>query len=120
MLIELRNARQIANEPARRWFTSPDMDLVVWLDQSGQPAGFQLCYDKSQQEKALTWRGDGSLSHAVVDAGEPHDMKYKASPVLLRGSAADLAAIADGFRKEAGVLPPVITSFVLQVLARPA
>lgn len=120
MLVELHSPRQIAGEPERRWFTSRDMDLVVWLDSAGQPIGFQLCYDKRHQEKALTWRGEGTLSHAVVDAGETHDMKHKASPVLGHGLSADLAAIADGFRGEASALPPDIAALVLQVLAPPA
>lgn len=118
MLIELRNARQIAHEPARRWFTSPDMDLVVWLDEGGRLIGFQLCYDKHHQEKALTWRGDGerTLSHAAVDSGEASDMKYKASPVLLDDSRPDLAGVAERFRREAGLLPPDVATFVLEIL----
>lgn len=120
MLVELHSPRQIAGEPERRWFTSRDMDLVVWQDAAGQPVGFQLCYDKRHQEKALTWRGEGTLSYAVVDAGDTHDMKHKASPVLLQGRTADLSALAESFRGEAGVLPPDIAALVLQVLAPPA
>ena len=48
-------ARQVPGDPKRRWFTSPRIDLFVWLDEHDSPSGFQLCYDKESREHALTW-----------------------------------------------------------------
>ena len=44
-LREIVDVRQVPGEPKRRWFSSDDIDLIVWLDDSGAPVSFQLCYD---------------------------------------------------------------------------
>ena len=55
MLAEIRNARQIAGEDFRRWFTDEEFDLIVWYGDDRSLVGFQLCYDKQDRERALTW-----------------------------------------------------------------
>ena len=77
MLIERRNVRQIAAEGFRRWFSDEYFDLIVWYAREAQAdstadviAGFQLCYDKRGQERALSWRREGGFSHDLIDAGE--------------------------------------------------
>ena len=63
LLRELADIRQVPGEPRRRWFSSPDLDLIVWLDDADTMLGFQLCYDKSRGERALTWRADRGYDH---------------------------------------------------------
>ena len=59
MLAEIEDARQIAGEGTRRWFRDDNLDLIVWYDDSSEISGFQLCYDKYDRERAITWkRGD--------------------------------------------------------------
>src|SRR5690242_6752512 len=82
MLMEFQNVRQVPGEPRRRWFTSEDVDLVVWCDESGCAIAFQLCYDKARSERALTWKPDCGFSHRAVDDGEGSRGKYKATPIL--------------------------------------
>ena len=41
-LDEVQTPRQHPGEPRRRWFTSVALDLIVWYDPTGRPAGFQL------------------------------------------------------------------------------
>ena len=54
-LVEIIHVRQVPGDPRRRWFSSDDMDLIVWYDDSDAPIGFQLCYDKLRSERALRW-----------------------------------------------------------------
>ena len=68
-LHEIKQLGRMAEEP-RRWFTSHEMDLTVWLAQSGLPTGSQFCYDKGNGEKALTWRQESGFGHHAVDDGE--------------------------------------------------
>ena len=65
MLWEYTKVNQIEGEPRRRWFADDFFDLIVWFDESEDIVGFQLCCDKSRQEKALTW-----LKHS----GHIHDL----------------------------------------------
>ena len=55
MLTEFKGVRQREEEGIRRWFFNNYFDLIIWYDNSNQIEGFQLCYDKENNEKALTW-----------------------------------------------------------------
>jgi hypothetical protein len=82
-LRELRDTRQVEGEPKRRWFSSPDLDLIVWLDDEESLVGFQLCYDKTRGERALTWRDGRGYDHNAVDDGEQSPGQYKSTPILV-------------------------------------
>jgi hypothetical protein len=86
-LRELPDTRQVEGEPTRRWFSSPDLDLIVWVDERDAIVGFQLCYDKMRGERALTWRLGRGYDHMGVDDGEQSPGQYKSTPIL----------VADGF-----------------------
>ncbi len=94
MLHELKNARQIEGEGFRRWFTDPDMDLVIWYDneRANDIYGFQLSYDKRTGQHALTWTAKGGFQHNRVDDGE-EDIANKMTPVLMQASGFDGARI---------------------------
>ncbi len=83
MLQELENPRQIPEEPKRRWFTNDFFDLIVWSDKSGKIIGFQLCYQKGTEEKAITWLSNAGFSHKSVDDGESRPGRTKMTPILL-------------------------------------
>lgn len=113
MMKEIHNVRQIPGETKRRWFTSSDMDLIVWTNETNIPSGFQLCYDKGAHERALTWSQQYGFSHMAVDDGEQSmDIGYKATPVLTSCGAADMRMIHHLFLKHAGTLPADIVKFV--------
>lgn len=100
MLVEMQNVRQIEGEGFRRWLTDENFDLILWYSE-GQILGFQLCYDKKTQEKALTWRAPSSYSHSVVDSGEvPNTIKQ--SPMLTDGGRFDKERILAEFLAAAG------------------
>jgi hypothetical protein len=114
MLREILGVRQISGEQTRRWFTSDTMDLIVWIDDAGMPAGFQLCYDKGDAEHAVTWKPLSGLSHLAVDDGESGGgLRYKATPMLMPNGQIDASRIARLFTGAAHDLPHVIRDFVI-------
>lgn len=116
---EIRDVRQIAGELRRRWFAAETMDLVVWCDASGAPQAFQLCYDKTAGEHALTWRAEEGFTHAAVDDGEQDDphaaapRRHKATPVLVADGTVPVARLLAAFTPRVAQLPPDIARFVL-------
>ena len=112
MLREIPLARQHPGEPRRRWFTSSSMDLFVWVDDTGRPTGFQLCYDKKSREHALSWAEGKGFSNMAVDGGESRPARYKGSPILVADGAIDTHRILAEFRHEADSLPGEIVRMV--------
>jgi hypothetical protein len=70
LLRELSHVRQALEAPRRRWFADDYFDLIVWVGNRGECIGFQLCYDKSGDEHALTWHKKTGFRHHRVDSGE--------------------------------------------------
>ena len=111
MLSEIRNPRQIPAEGFRRWFTDEYFDLIVWYNKSGRLIGFQLCYDKDQRERALTWTLAHGFQHDRVDSGEiPGHSKM--TPIIVADGAFDAGKVAKRFREASTGIEPGIASFV--------
>jgi len=118
MLHEIRPARQVAGEGFRRWFTDADFDLIVWFKDKSekQVDGFQLCYDKQGNERALTWTRKGGVTHSRVDEGEsPYAAKM--SPVLLADGAFDASRILSDFRNASAEVEPRLVDLVVSALS---
>ncbi len=116
MLKEIQETRQRPGEPRRRWFTSRNLDLYVWLDDAGVPVAFQFCYDKGHRERALTWKRGSGFSHLAVDDGEGNDLVYKGSPILVADGRFEARAVAQRFSEAAAGLPADIVELVLSRL----
>jgi len=112
MLREITPSRQVPGEPRRRWFTSSNIDLFVWLSENELPSGFQLCYDKQHREHALTWTENTGFSHMAVDPGESRPARYKGAPLLVANGAVDAARILQEFRRESQAVPPEYAQMV--------
>ncbi len=100
MLYEIRNIRQNEGEPMRRWFIDDYFDLVVWLNNEEEIQGFQLCYDKTKNQHALTWHKESGYMHNRVDSGEDKPGKPKGIPILVTDGFFDYEEIAGIFKKE--------------------
>ncbi len=115
---EIIKVRQIAGEASRRWFTSGDFDLIVWLAEDGRPTGFELCYDKRRHERSIVWQAAGGFRHMAVDDGEQRPGKYKSTPLLVADGVFEARRVRQQLAAVAGELPAEIACFVLQVLAQ--
>jgi hypothetical protein len=112
-LVEIIHVRQVPGDPRRRWFSSDDMDLIVWYDDSDAPIGFQLCYDKLRSERALRWEPEFGYRHTAIDNGESNiSPRYKATPILVADGHFDARRVADIFTASSRHIPPDIAQFV--------
>jgi hypothetical protein len=80
----LRNKpiRSVQGDSDRRWLSDDYFDLIVWYDSTQQIQGFQLCYDKSGRERALTWKLKHGFSHEAIDGGESKPTANR-TPILI-------------------------------------
>lgn len=119
MLLETRKVgQQRGTDGYRRWFSDEEMDLIVWYDNAGEIEGFELCYEKTGDEHAFTWRRGGKLTHARIDQGEdlPTDNR---SPILVAGGPAPRRRVLADFRRRAGQLEHRIALLVIAKLKPP-
>ena len=121
MVSEVQRARQIPGEGFRRWFTDQYFDLIVWYegsDAAGAIAGFQLCYDKFNRERALTWRKGKGFAHEKVDDGEgPFALQAKMTPILLPDGVFDAEGVTRRLREQSAEMDPAVARFILGTLA---
>lgn len=117
VLRELSDVRQIEAGRPRRWFQSSDEDLIVWYAEDGAIYGFQLCYDRRDDERALTWMRERGYSHNRIDAGEHRAFRHKRSPVLVADGRFDAPAMQRRFLEISAGLPPEIREFIAGKLA---
>ena len=111
-LTEFANVRQRPGEPRRRWFRSPEEDLIVWYEDDGSLWGFQLCYDRKNLERALTWTKEKGYSHLKVDDGEIEPLTVKRTAILVPDGVFDAGAVLERFHSVSAGLPEDIVQLV--------
>ena len=118
-LREIANVRQVPGESPRRWFTSKDLDLILWLGPRGEPYGYQLCYGKEAgDERAVTfWPERGGLTQSRVDEGRGDPLSVKGVPTLKTTGSFDApTAVLARFLASKGELDSQFVDFVAQRL----
>lgn len=116
-LREIANVRQVPGESPRRWFTSADLDLILWLGGRGEPYGFQLCYGKLERdERAVTFWPERGLTHSAVDEGRRDPLGVKGAPMLTASEEFDGPGVLARFLSSKGDLEPRFVDFVAQRL----
>jgi len=116
MLVEIPNVSQVKGEPRRRWFNDSFFDLVLWLDDADDIIGFQLSYDKSNNERALTWDPVQGYLHHGVDDGEGRPGKRKATPILVADGEFQSEQVAEAFQEASADVDPYVAAFVYEKL----
>lgn len=115
---EYRNVRQHPGESRRRWFSSSQFDLIVWLSDNDEPVGFELCYDKHSNERSLRWSATRGFQHMAVDDGEHEAGKYKETPILVADGFFDAQRVHAELAAVSHTLPAPIAAYVLSAIAR--
>ncbi len=92
------------------------MDLVVWLGDGESIEGFQLAYNKTRSEHALTWWARSGFAHNRIDDGEGQPGNYKATPILIPDGKFSAPEIAAQFKERAVEIDRVISQFVYRSL----
>ena len=114
VLREFANVRQRPGEPRRRWFHSPEEDLIVWYETDGSLWGFQLCYDRKNLERALTWTKEKGYSHLKVDDGEIEPLTVKRTAILVPDGIFDAKGVLERFLSVSESLPEDIVELVVE------
>ena len=116
-LIELKSDKGVAGN--RRWFSSSEIDLIIWTDDDRLVTAFEFYYDKAINEHVLVWRSESGFSHLAVDDGEQKPvLNYKASPILLPDGFYDAERIMALFERLQTELPAELADGVCQKLRR--
>ena len=111
MLTEVKNVKQVPGDPYRRWFQDEVFDLIVWFNNDNSLYGFQLCYDKSREERAFTWLPKTGFFHSRVDDGEALPCEQR-TPILLPDGDFNAGEILKNFEQESSRVEKEIVDFV--------
>jgi len=114
MLTEFLKCKQVSGDRFRRWFSDGRFDLIIWYEDR-EIFGFQLCYDKSIREHALTWRKDVGWSHHKVDDGE-WVRGVKGTPILVSDGEVPITRIIEKFELVNEQVDKTILDFVYEKL----
>ena len=97
----------------RRLFTDEYFDLFIWYNKKGgKIIGFQLCYDKDHNFRALTWEPDRGCIHTRIDEGESLAGRPKKTPILVQDGIFDKEKIAENFRRSSTLIESDIADLV--------
>ncbi|CAN5407062.1 hypothetical protein BH23VER1_BH23VER1_21770 [soil metagenome] len=107
--------RQNDGEARRQWMADDFFDLYVWYHPDGTIVGFQLCYDKMGNERALTWIRAGVFRHDRIDPGDSSPLDSR-SPVIVEGCPLEAEPVRSEFIKRSLELEPQIRSLILEKL----
>lgn len=115
MLTEINNIKQYESNKYRRWFQNEFFDLYAWQqpgDNNSEPLGFQLCYEKNGEQRALRYSPEAGYKHEGVDA--PEDKPGRAMTVIFVADGVfNVDEIGARFARDAIHLPEVVREFVL-------
>jgi len=108
---------QPKGEPGKRWFADDYFDVIFWLDCDSVISGFQFCYDKQRNERALTWLADKGFRHDFIDNGEASPVKSR-SPILMGNGDFPAAKVLDQFIVRSENIDQTLRSFVVDQLKK--
>jgi hypothetical protein len=111
MLIEFKAVSQHTGEPKRRYFVSDYFDLYVWENEDKQLVGFQLCYDKSDKERALSYI-DGVFTHRGIDTGEANASENR-TPILVADGVFSKEENLSRFMDESKMMDQKVAAYVI-------
>ena len=115
VLEEEKTVKQHSGEKKRRWFRDKYFDLIVWYESEDDIYGFQLCYDISQNEHALTWKQDKGFLHEKIDTGEHLPFK-NLTPILLPDGVFPAEYIVKRFSEESKKMEESVRKIVIEKL----
>lgn len=115
MLKEEQSVKQDIKHLFRRWFHDEYLDLIIWFEKANQIFGFQLCYNKLDNEHSLTWTVEDGFKHNRIDDGEM-TFRIKRTPVLVKDGQVPIQMIIQEFSTRSKNIDKLIVDFVLDKL----
>lgn len=115
MLREIRYVKQERKKDKRRWFTDDYWDLYVWVRADGSFSGFQLCYGKTDRQRALTWLDGSAPVHTGVREESAHAGNMS-TPILVADGVLDVEGVDQKFRADSAGIDPDVRRYVISKL----
>lgn len=115
MLYEIKNVKQESNDQYRRWFEDDYFDLIVWYNSSKEITGFQLCYDRFNDEHAITWIKNTGFYHNKIDDG-PIEYHTMYTPVLVADGIFPKLKILSMFEERSNNIDENIAHLIIEKL----
>jgi len=110
-MLDAAPKRHVHGDYDRRWISDDYFDLIVWYTSSDTIHGFQLCYDKPQGERALTWLSSRGFAHTAIDSGEATPEANR-SPVLVPDGSFPADKVLAEFARRGSALPVELRQLV--------
>jgi len=101
MLRKIRGVRQDDADRERHWFQDDFFDLFAWTDAAGEVVAFQLCYDRLNRERVLSWSESAGFIHRRIDDGEELPVQ-KMAPIMVADGRFAAESIAAEFDSRSG------------------
>ena len=79
---------------------------------------FQLCYDKYDNQHAITWSKEGHVAHNRIDEDSVGPGGVDMTPILIKDGFLDILKIAKEFEERSVDLEPWIRSKILDVIKK--
>lgn len=112
MLQEFKDLSQ-NQDGFRKLFFDNYFDLFIWYDtENGNIIGFQLCYNKEEEEHSLIWRVHKGFLHSGIETGENRPGRAKQSPVLIKDGVFNNLCLAKKFEHHSDQLEKEIFDLV--------
>ncbi len=111
MLQKIRGVRQDDDSKERAWFQDEYFDLFLRTGLAGEVVAFQLCYDRTANERVLVWSEAGGFLHRRIDDGEHMPVKNM-SPIMVSDGRFAAGGIAAEFYLRVGELDANVREFI--------
>ena len=113
MLFENQNVSQREDGIFRRWFEDEFFELIVWYDKDKRQRikGFQLCYDRFGDERALTWLRETGFNHEKIDDTRGA-LSRPSTPILVPDGIFQSDVILKRFKENSKEIDKKIAAFV--------
>jgi len=112
MLREIAAMRQDDPGAIRRWFQDDYFDLFLWVTPQGKVAAFQLAYERTREERVLSWSQIRGFNHSRVDSGE-NTPKTNRTPLLIADDFCPIRVVCREFERRSATLDRTLRSFLL-------
>jgi hypothetical protein len=112
MLREITAMRQDDPGAVRRWYQDDYFDLFLWLTPQRKVTAFQLAYERTREERVLSWSQMRGFAHSRVDSGEngPFDNR---TPLLIADDFCPIRVVCREFERRSATLDRTLRSFLI-------
>jgi len=114
MLAEI-SLKQQEDQMVKCWFQDDYFDLFTWQNETSQITSFQLCYDRLNNERVISWDNERGFGHHRVDDGESSPHKNM-SPVFIKEEGFLYHEVMSRFLESSTQINQEIRSFVQEKL----